>query len=257
LRPTTLESTPKPKQQCVPSPGTEPSTFGFTTGPNRQPPLEPEPQSEQSDFTQRVNTAAGTGTEPGSRLRSFSVSTTSTVSTSFKIGLDDVATPDVRDEVLSGFQELSIGSHASREQKHGKTRRKTTGIEDLDDGMQWGWSSGGADAERSAITREDGSGRTNCRRRPGSKDRKQVPGGPGRGSHGRQGHATEFTDSEEEERGGKGREHPHRDIGNSKTGDGRDAEIIMAIFNGTEKLGTSISMRMCMDEAGRWRIGWG
>ncbi|KAB5563129.1 hypothetical protein GE09DRAFT_1219705 [Coniochaeta sp. 2T2.1] len=39
---------------------------------------------------------------------------------------------------------------------------------------------------------------------------------------------------------------------------GRDAELMMAIWNlAGLHLGTSINVQMCMDEAGRWRVGWG
>lgn len=35
-----------------------------------------------------------------------------------------------------------------------------------------------------------------------------------------------------------------------------DTELMMAIWNGVDNVDT-VSIQMCMDEAGRWRIAWG
>lgn len=71
--------------------------------------------------------------------------------------------------------------------------------------------------------------------------------------------AGNITGSEEEGYEGKDEEHHHGVLGKGKKkANEDDAEIMMAIWSAIDRkqLGT-ISIHMCMDEAGRWRIAWG
>jgi len=220
VKPTKCTFTTRPKQQPLHKPEPELSNFSFTSR-NLTP--DPGPGREDFRYTSQINPAVGPGLGPRTRSRNLSVSTISTVSTSFKLGLEDVTAPDIRDEVLPGFQYLTIGDHAVREENQSKPGRRTTVIEDPDGDMECGWPGGGADAGQS-ITDIINRG---------------------------------IIDNEEEEQNGKGKQRRHGAIGKSKNRHERDGEIMMAIFNGTEQLGTVTSVRMCLDEAGRWRIGWG
>jgi hypothetical protein len=185
----------------------------------------------------------------------LSNSTASTVSTSYKLGLDDdrVVLDNIQEEVIPRFEELGIDNDNNVgpvvESRHNsKNDRVQTGAEEWDRTVaEWVTSGGGrdgwdaeADIARGAEDRGEEQKRKKKRKR---RKRKGVERRPTSG-----GDSEEIPSSR-----GKGRD----DIGAATDRkDELDSEIMMAIWNGIERIDQA-GIQMCMDDAGRWRIAWG
>lgn len=192
----------------------------------------------------------GAGVGPRTRLRTFSLSTISTVSTSFILGLVEKPRADVPSELLPCLQDLSIIDHRWGNGGGGGDPRN--GEPDQDEGVR-GRASGRMDGERSRNITGASMGTRNRQERQQRAEHGQMPVAPEHNSHDHKKQTWEITDSEEKELNGEGKE--HRQGPEYRENDG---EIITAIWNAIDrKQPDAVGIQMCMDEAGRWRIAWG